>query len=52
MWCDTNLLFRYKNESLSLLWIAIENAYPPASHKASKMLVVFSTTYMRNRFQH
>jgi len=52
MCCDTTLLLRHKNESLSQFWISLENEYLFLSLNAIKMLVIFSRTYARNLFQH
>jgi len=50
MCCDTTLLLRHKNESLSQFWISLENEYPFLSLNAIKMLVIFSRTYARISF--
>ena len=52
MCCDTTLLPRHKNESLSQLWISLENEYPFLSLNAIKMFAIFSRTYARKLFQH
>jgi len=52
MCCDTTLLLRHKNESLSQFWISLENEYPFLRLNAIKMLMIFSRTYARNLFQH
>ena len=43
--CDSTLQSGYKKESLSQFWISLENEYSCLTHKAIKLLVVFSTCY-------
>lgn len=43
---DTTLLSRYKKETLSHFWMSLENEYPSLSHKAIKLLLIFTTTYL------
>ena len=44
--CDSTLQSRYKKESLSQFWISLENEYSCLTHKAIKLLLVFSTSYL------
>ena len=44
--CDSTLLFRFKNESLTTFWISQEDKYTSLGFKALKLLVVFSTSYL------
>ena len=44
--CDSTLHSRYKKESLSQFGISLENEYSCLTHKAIKLLVVFSTSYL------
>ena len=47
--CDSTQQSKYNKESLSQFWIAFENEYPSLSLKAIKLLVVFSTSYLREK---
>jgi len=49
MCCDITLLSRYKKGSLSQFWISLENEYQSLSPKAIKLLVIFLTTYLREK---
>ena len=48
--CDSTLLSRYKKESLLQFWISLENKYSCLTHKAIKLLVVISTSYLCEKF--
>nr|XP_039254320.1 SCAN domain-containing protein 3-like [Styela clava] len=44
--CDTTLMSKHKELSLSQFWISLENEYPELSDIAIKILLVFCTTYL------
>ena len=44
--CDTTLMSKHKDLSLSQFWISLKNEYPELSDKAIKLLLIFSTTYL------
>ena len=44
--CDSTLQSRCKRESPSQFWISLEKEYLHLTHKAIKLLMVFSTHYL------